>query len=131
MIGLDTCILARFFAEDDPIQTPKAIELLESLSRSERGYVSIAALVELTWVMGRRLKVERAEIARIVDYLIASSELVLESKKVVVSALQLFNVTTVGFGDCLILQKCQSLGCEYIATFDRKAARNIGMYLVT
>jgi hypothetical protein len=32
--------------------------LLKSLSAVERGYVSTVALAELTWVMGRRLKMK-------------------------------------------------------------------------
>ncbi|QWC90519.1 PIN domain-containing protein [Cupriavidus metallidurans] len=130
MIGLDACILVRFFAKDDPIQTPKAAMLLKSLSAVERGYVSTVALAELTWVMGRRLKMKRSEIARIVDYLINSKDLVVESEQIVVSALRLFEVSSVGFGDCLILQTCQTFGCRNVATFDRKAASGIGMRLI-
>jgi predicted nucleic-acid-binding protein len=131
MIGLDASILVRYFAGDDPIQTPKAEALINSLSEDEPGYVPVAALVELTWVMNCRHKSERTEIQRIIQYLLDSYDLHVESSVAVTSALHLFVRTNVSFADCLILRNCQAVGCRQTATFDRRASRAIGMRLVT
>jgi len=131
MIGLDASILVRYFAGDDPIQTPKAEALINSLSENKPGYVPIAALVELTWVMNCRLKSERTRLQKIVQYLLDSNDLHVESSAAVTSALHLFVETNAGFADCLILRTCQGIGCKQTATFDRRASREIGMRLVT
>jgi predicted nucleic-acid-binding protein len=45
MIGLDTKVLVRYFAQDDAVQSKKAMALMESLSAERPGYVSQAALL--------------------------------------------------------------------------------------
>lgn len=130
MIGLDSSILVRFFAQDDPIQTPKADVVMRSLSPETVGYIPTVALAELIWVMGSNFGARRPVIARIVEHLIQSELLIVESKAVVKSALQLFIVSSSDFADCLILRTCQRIGCEHTTTFDRKASRMAGMRLI-
>ena len=50
MIGLDTNVLVRYIAQDDPKQSPKATRLIESFTVDAPGYVSVVAVVELVWV---------------------------------------------------------------------------------
>jgi len=48
MIDLDANTLVRYFAQDDPLQSPRAIDLIESrLDEDDPGFVSIVALVEM------------------------------------------------------------------------------------
>lgn len=61
MIGLDTNVLVRYFAQDDEIQSKKATALMESLSPERPGYVSQVALIEVVWVLGRCYGVEREQ----------------------------------------------------------------------
>lgn len=129
MIGLDTNILVRYFARDDPILTPVADALLDSLSEGTRGFVPTVVLVELIWTMDKRYGADASELIEIVEYLTRSADLVVESDAVVQSALRLFVSTSIDFADCLILRTCQVAGCGHTATFDRKAARAIGMKL--
>ncbi|PLP99697.1 PIN domain-containing protein [Cupriavidus pauculus] len=129
MIGLDTNILVRYFARDDPVLTPVADALLDSLSDRTREFVPIVFLAELIWTMDKRYEADPPELIDIVEYLIRSSDLVLESQAVVKSALRLFESTYSDFADCLIERSCRSAGCRHTATFDRKAARAIGMKL--
>ncbi|KAI3591090.1 hypothetical protein D9X30_3771 [Cupriavidus sp. U2] len=129
MIGLDTNILVRYFTRDDPIQTPVADAVLESLSDHWRGYVPIVVLAELVWTMDKRYGAGQPELVEIIEHLIESNDLVIESMAIVKSALRLFKSTPSDFPDCLIQRTCQSAGCHHTATFDRKAARAIGMRL--
>lgn len=129
MIGIDTNILVRFLTRDDPVLTVKADALMASLSRSARGYVATAVVVELIRVVRRNHGATRAETAQIVEKLIASDELVVESRGNLESALQLLRTSSGEFPDCLILRACQNAGCHPTVTFDRQAARSIGMKL--
>lgn len=108
MIGLDANVLIRYFAKDDPVQTPKSIALIHSLSPQRPGYVPLVALAETAWVMARSYAVRRVVLARIVSTMIDSEDLVPESAEAVATALRLFQITTIGFSDCLIVRSGQA-----------------------
>ena len=47
MIGLDTNVLVRYMAQDDPIQAKIATDLIERrLTESDPGFISIVAMTE-------------------------------------------------------------------------------------
>src|ERR1039458_1673998 len=56
--GLDTDILIRYLTQDDPIQSPKATEILERrFTRESPGFVSpffisLVTMAETVWVLG-------------------------------------------------------------------------------
>jgi len=52
LIGLDTNVLVRYLAQDDPVQSPQATELIERrLTEEDRGFVSVVAMVETASVL--------------------------------------------------------------------------------
>ena len=52
MIGLDTNVLVRYMAQDDPKQSAIATRLIEKeLSPGEPGFISLMVLAELCWVL--------------------------------------------------------------------------------
>ena len=51
MIGLDTNVLVRYIMQDDPEQSPKATELIESLTGENPGYITMVSVIELYWVL--------------------------------------------------------------------------------
>ena len=105
MIGLDTNILVRYLTQDDPIQSPKASEIIERrLTEENPGFVSIVAMVETVWVLERAFGLATQDIARAV-------ERVLQTDVLVIAALG------------------ARTGCSYTLTFDRKAARLPGFEL--
>jgi predicted nucleic-acid-binding protein len=47
VIGLDTNILVGYLAQDDPVQSPKATELIErQLTEENPGFLSVVVMVE-------------------------------------------------------------------------------------
>ena len=50
MIGLDTNVIVRYIMQDDPKQSPKATQLIESLRNESPGYITMVSVVELYWV---------------------------------------------------------------------------------
>ena len=67
MIGLDTNVLVRYLAQDDPIQSPIATEFLERrLTRDAPGFISVVAMVETVWVLERAYGLADSEIATVV-----------------------------------------------------------------
>jgi len=130
MIGLDTNILVRYFIQDDPVQTHLAVNLIDSLSPTESGWIGAAVFMELDWVLNNVLKVKKDRVVEIFDTLLASQELVVENAKTVREALQLYRTRNTDFSDCLIASAAKAAGCSRTVTFDRIAARDAGMDLV-
>ncbi|RQQ22282.1 PIN domain-containing protein [Burkholderia stagnalis] len=130
MIGLDTNVLVRYFAQDDEVQSKKATALMESLSPERPGYVSQVALIEVVWVLRRCYGVEREQMKDIVESMIGTKELVVESADTVRKALRVFASSKADFADCLIERSGHVAECEYTATFDVSASKVAGMQLI-
>ena len=131
MIGLDTNILVRYFAKDDPHQSAIAVRIVQSRTPSDPGWVSLPVLVELVWVLGRSYRQRRSAISHALDILVSSREIVIEREDIVMNALSLFRDGRADFADCLIWHLAQAAGCNRIVTFDRASARDTGMELLT
>jgi len=81
MIGLDTNILVRFLTQDDPIQSPRATEIIERrLTEENPGFVSIVAMVETVWVLDRAYRLAANEIAAAVERMLQTDVLVVEKR---------------------------------------------------
>ncbi|MGU7782711.1 PIN domain-containing protein [Burkholderia sp. PU8-34] len=131
MIGLDTNVLVRYFAQDDAVQSKKATVLMESLSAERPGYVSQIALVEVVWVLGHCYGVEREQMKEIIDSMIGTKELVVEGADTVRKALRVFAASDkADFADCLIERSGHVAKCECTATFDVAASKVTGMHLI-
>lgn len=129
MIGLDTNVLVRYLAQDDPEQSAQASALIEGLSEDNRGFISTVALVELHWVLRGAYKVSRADAATIVRQLLESRELVLQEPDLVRRALAHLN-DEIDFSDAVISEAGEVAGCRHTATFDRRASQLKAMSLV-
>lgn len=131
MIGLDTNVLVRYFAQDDAVQSKRATALMESLSAERPGYVSQVALVELVWVLARCYGVERGQLKDILESMVGTKELLVEGADTVRKALRVFAASDkADFADCLIERSGHVADCEYTATFDVTASKVAGMQLV-
>ncbi len=130
MIGLDSNFLVRYIAQDDPVQSPKATRLIESLSADDPGYVSLVSVVELVWVLTGCYSSSKAEICVVLETLLRTKEIIVENADVVWKAVRLFKTNNADFSDCLIERSANDAGCGYTATFDRGAVKNCGMRLI-
>jgi predicted nucleic-acid-binding protein len=128
--GLDTNVLARFFLQDDPQQSPKADAVMGSLSVAEPGWIGLASILELVWVISSQKRLDRRGITTILSQLLTREEIVVEQAGIVQSALLLYRIGNADFADCLIASSAKAAGCIRTVTFDRKAARDAGMQLI-
>jgi predicted nucleic-acid-binding protein len=130
MIGLDTNVLVRYVAQDDPKQSPKASRLIESLTADAPGYVCIVSVIELVWVLTGCYSLTRDEIGEVLETLLRTKEIVVAQADIVWKALRLFKDGKADFADCMIEESASEAGCSYTATFDREAAKYCGMKLI-
>jgi len=130
MIGLDTNVLVRYIAQDDPKQSARATAVINTLSNEEPGFITLVSLVELVWVMQGCYNATKPEIAAILEMLLRTQELVVENAETAIKALNIFAGSKADFSDCLIERSANKAGCEYTVTFDGNAAKTSGMRLV-
>lgn len=131
MIGLDTNVVVRFLAQDDEIQSPIATRFISRLSREQRGFVSSVVLAEITWVLSRAYKAAREDIAKAVEGLLRSAELLVENPDAAYRALGVYQTSkSAEFADALIEQTASLAGASETVTFDQSAASALGMRLL-
>ena len=87
MIGLDTNILIRYIAQNDPVQSPKATRLIESLATDDPGYVSLVSVVELVWVLMGCYSSSKAEICVVLETLLRTKEIIVANADIVLPAM--------------------------------------------
>ena len=131
MIGIDTNVLVRYIAQDDPSQSARATRLLEQeCSPATPGFVGLVVLLELVWVSESCYGANRAEIADIVRRILSIRQLVVQEAETAWKALRLFESSKVDFADCMIERNAAAAGCTTVMTFDKSAAK-AGMTLLT
>jgi predicted nucleic-acid-binding protein len=130
MIGLDTNILVRYIAQDDPTQSTKATEIIERrLTEGKPGFVSIVAMVETVWVLERAYGLTPLEIVRAVERILQTDVLFVEDEQEVFAAMIALKNGWGSFADAVIAALGAKRGCSHTQTFDRKALRLPGFEL--
>lgn len=131
MIGIDTNVMVRYIAQDDPTQSKRAGRLIEQeCSAAVPGYIGLVVLVELAWVSESCYGATRGELADILRRVLSIRQLVIQDAEIAWKALRLFESSGADFADCLIESNAASAGCAATMTFDKAAAR-AGMTLLT
>ena len=127
MIGLDTNILVRYLTQDDPIQSPKATEIIErQLTKGHPGFVSIVAMVETVWVLDRGYGLATHEIAAAVERMLQTDVLVVENEQEVFTAMIAHKERRGSFADGMIAALGAKAGCSCTLTFDEGTLRISG-----
>jgi len=122
MRAVDTNVLVRLIARDDPRQARAADRFVE-----KGAWVSILALAEATWVLGTVYEFNAAEMATALHMLLNHKDLPLQDSDVVAAALDLFRLRpALGFSDCLMLHLARKAGHLPLGTFDRALGKTAG-----
>jgi predicted nucleic-acid-binding protein len=124
VIGVDTNVIVRLLVADDEKQADAASRYLKShCSNDDPALLSDIVLVECAWVLEDLYDYSRTQIGEAIDGLLATVQLRAANATAVGTALQRFRSSTADFADCLIGVNNAGAGCEYTATFDRKASK--------
>ncbi len=125
MIGLDTNVLVRYIAQDDPEQATAATRLIEGFTAETPGFISTVTLVETVWVLARAYTAPKDTIAAVIEGLLRARELVVENAEAHYLALAAFQAAPADYADALIAEAGKRAGCEQTVTFDRRAANGL------
>ena len=145
MIAIDTNVVLRYVLNDDKEQARKAAALIR---RHKEVLITDVVLAEMVWTLkGRRYKLDRSGIGKVVNALFAEPSIRFEDNQVVWRALNDFagaaglpdtpksmgKKTNIDFADALIVNKVrwragQAGGAlEAVYTFDKDAVKLAGV----
>ena len=124
MTGLDTNVLVRYFAQDDPIQSRKAAGIIEHRFTEENpGFISLVTMVETVWILGGVYTLSDQEIVTVVEQMLQADTLVIQNEQEVFTAAMALKTGRASFADALISALGKWAGCISTLTFDKKAGQ--------
>jgi predicted nucleic-acid-binding protein len=124
VIGLDTNILVRYITLDDPVQAPRAAQIIErQCTRDEPGFASLVTVVELAWVLENFYEFSNEQIAAAIERILQIATLSVQNEREIYIAMVALKTNTASFDDALLGALGRWAGCSSTLTFDRKAAR--------
>lgn len=129
MIGLDTNVVVRYLVQDDPDQSEAASALIDGLTETEPGYLSLVTMVEIYWVLRRAYEVGTDQCADLLEGFLDARELRVGHDAIVRGALTASR-RGLDFADAVIADLGRADGCDRTVTFDRRAARDGAMQLL-
>jgi predicted nucleic-acid-binding protein len=131
VIGLDTNVVVRYLAQDDPKQSAAATRLFETvLTPDVPGFLSTIVLCEIAWVLADCYGADRSRIRAAVEGLLAAKQLAVETPDTVRRALRAWGESGADFADALIGAVAAAQGASKTMTFDRAAAKLPGFELL-
>jgi predicted nucleic-acid-binding protein len=120
MIGLDTNVLVRYLVKDDKKQAERAAAYIrKATAGGESCFINSIVLCELVWVLESAYGYEKTEIAGVLEKILVTKQLEIESKDIVRQAVHDYRHGSGDLADYLIGRINQARGCEHSATFDR------------
>lgn len=120
MLALDTNVLVRYLALDDPVQSRRAAAVIEeALSREEGVFISVIVLCETVWVLRGYYKLSKQRIIQVLDALLMEKGFELEARPDVHKALAEYRCSSGDFADYLIGFTARSHRCSTVVTFDQ------------
>ncbi len=129
MIGVDTNVLVRIFANDDTRQAASAARLIDG-SGPEQIFVNVVVLAEFAWTMRSAYKWDDDWIRQALNRIACHPALHIQHRASVLEAITDSNTAVHQFADRLIATLNLDAGCETTLTFDKEAAKSQGFRLL-
>ena len=125
MIGWDTNVLLRLVLGDDVDQMRRVKENLSAFS-GEGIRIDRIVLVEFVWVLRRVYRLDRAEIAQLLERIMTTPGLEFDTRGAVMIAIRRYRNGPADFADYLIVVLNEMAGATMTYTFDKRAADTPG-----
>jgi predicted nucleic-acid-binding protein len=131
MRGLDTNVLVRYIAADDPRQSAAAERIIEeSLRNEEPLYLAAIVLCDLVWVLSRAYKQTKSQIIGHLELIVSTAHFSIEHDALVRAALRSWRHGKGDFSDHLTGEINRRAGCRDTVTFDRELRHSAGFHVV-
>ena len=119
---VDANIFIRLLTGDDPVKERQCLELFRRAQAGDVTLVTSSVIIaELTFVLTSRAtyNFSRRQVSLGVQSLLVLQNLQLEQKPAVMAALDLWEVTTLDFPDCLAAEITRRMSLDGIYSYDR------------
>jgi predicted nucleic-acid-binding protein len=125
MIGVDTNVLARLLLQDDPKQSATAKRFFAKRTATDPAFVTAVVLAEFAWLLRSRYHYSLDAVHAAFLVIFGSHNVVVEREEQLKAALSAAREVGADVADAIIAATALSAGCEYVATFDRQAAKRV------
>ena len=131
MIALDTNVVIRYLAQDEPRQSAAATRLLEkTLTAENPGFVTLVTVCEIASVLEECYGADRGRIRTVIEGLLGTRQIQVESAELAWKALRAWQASGADLSDALIGQIALAHGAAKVVTFDKAAAKLPGFELL-
>jgi predicted nucleic-acid-binding protein len=131
MIGLDTNIIVRYIMLDDPVQSAKAIRIIErEFTEQDPAFISLATVLETAWVLKSFYELSSQQVAQAMERMLQIESLNIQNEHEVSAATRVLKTGQGSFEDALIGALGTWASCDSTLTFDKKASRLQGFELI-
>jgi len=123
---LDANVLLRFLLGDDPAQSARASALMKRIEDSEE-YAEIeeVVLAETVWVLEKKARIPRLEIARSLSGVLSLRGMLYRSKRLAIEALSRYGASNFDIADCLIAVRARAKKTK-VYSFDVTDFKRLG-----
>ena len=120
MRSLDTNVLVRYLAADDPKQFALAERVIEECRENQEPlFLAAVVLCELVWVLARSYHQTKPVIVGILEHIVEDELFQIEHHSIVRRSLQAYRQGRGSFADYLIAELSRGAGCRDTVTFDQ------------
>ena len=131
MIGIDTNVLVRYLAQDDPLQARKVDHLMaEAMDEGTRLHIDDIVLCETAWVLRAAYRMNKTTIVDTLDKIMSTALFSFADRELLRSALAEYRDGSGDFADYVIGRRNARAGCEQTVTFDRPLGGSGGFRLL-
>jgi predicted nucleic-acid-binding protein len=130
VVALDTNVVVRLLARDDPPQTKKAEQTFLRHARGDGVFLPLVVLVETAWVLAYTYELDRKAILAHLRLLIRTRGVLVEEADLIAGALDAYEKGAADLADYVILASTRRAGCRALLTFDRRLGKERGVSAV-
>jgi uncharacterized protein len=121
---LDTNVILRLLRADHPVHHAEARRLFEEADKGKlRLIVPVLVVAEVVFVLQGFYRVQKAEIAKLINDLAASPGVVLLESSVVMRAVEIFGTQGIDFADAYLAALARASKVTTVATFNKRDFR--------
>ena len=125
MIGIDTNVLVRYLAQDDPVQAQAATRLIEqTCTKDNPGFLNHLVLCETIWVLEGCYGQPKDILVKTIEQILRVAQIRVDEPQVVWQALEDYRNKQADFADYLLSRINHSKNCTTTMTFDRQASKS-------
>ena len=118
---IDTNLLVRYLVDDDPVKTKAVEALLQEAARGQwRLRIPGVVMAELVWVLESYYRMDRQEIAELVESILNTPGVDVSDAEVISQAARSYGSGSMDFIDAVILAFAQATGIRTVFTYDRR-----------